>query len=295
MSTIIEVNNLTKSFKGIKAVDGISFTVKRGQCFGLLGPNGAGKSTTIEMMEGISAPDSGEILFEGQPLNRESLKRIGIQFQNTALQDYLTTRETVRLFRSFYEQGLDEQEIIALCQLQDFLHQDHRKLSGGQRQRLLLGLALVNDPDILFLDEPTTGLDPHARRNFWDLIRTIKSKGKTVVLTTHYMDEAEFLCDHIELMDKGKIIERGHPGVLLQRHFSGALIRIPMQPLTEEVQTQLQPKENHEFWDINTHNVEQALALLVQSHVSLEGLHVKSANLDDLFLKLTGQQLGEGA
>lgn len=293
MAVMIEVRNLTKSFNGLTAVDGVSFQVEKGKCFGLLGPNGAGKSTTIEMMEGISTPDSGEILFEGSPLNRESLKRIGIQFQNTALQDYLTTLETIRLFRSFYDEGLAEQHIIELCQLQDFLHQDHRKLSGGQRQRLLLGLALVNDPDILFLDEPTTGLDPHARRNFWDLIRTIKKQGKTVVLTTHYMDEAEFLCDHIELMDKGKIIERGHPGSLLNKHFSGALIRIPMQTLSEDVLNELSAEENHEFWDINTHDVQQTLAQLVQAQVSLEGLHVKSANLDDLFLKLTGQQLGD--
>lgn len=290
---MIEVNNLRKSFKGLKAVDGVSFSVNKGQCFGLLGPNGAGKSTTIEMMEGISTPDSGTIMFEGRLLDRESLKRVGIQFQNTALQDYLTTLETIRLFRSFYEHGLDEQEVVNLCQLEDFLHQDHRKLSGGQKQRLLLGLALVNDPDILFLDEPTTGLDPHARRNFWELIRSIKARGKTIVLTTHYMDEAEFLCDHIELMDKGRIIEKGHPGKLLQKHFSGALIRIPMQTLSEKVTEQLRPVENHDVWDINTENVEQALACLVQANVSLEGLHVKSANLDDLFLKLTGQQLGE--
>lgn len=293
MSVIIEVNDLRKSFKGLKAVDGVSFTVNKGQCFGLLGPNGAGKSTTIEMMEGISTPDSGTIMFEGRQLDRESLKRVGIQFQNTALQDYLTTAETIRLFRSFYEHGLPEQEIVHLCQLEDFLYQDHRKLSGGQKQRLLLGLALVNDPDVLFLDEPTTGLDPHARRNFWDLIRSIKARGKTIVLTTHYMDEAEFLCDHIELMDKGRIIEKGQPGRLLQKHFSGALIRIPMQTLPEKVTAQLRPVENHDVWDINTENVEQALACLVQANVSLEGLHVKSANLDDLFLKLTGQQLGE--
>ncbi|MCC2605782.1 ABC transporter ATP-binding protein [Planctobacterium marinum] len=293
MAVMIEVRQLSKAFNGLKAVDNVSFSVEKGKCFGLLGPNGAGKSTTIEMMEGIAKPDSGEILFEGSPLSRESLKRIGIQFQNTALQDYLTTLETIRLFRSFYEQGLAEQEIIELCQLQDFLNQDHRKLSGGQRQRLLLGLALVNDPDILFLDEPTTGLDPHARRNFWELIRKIKGQGKTVVLTTHYMDEAEFLCDHIELMDKGKIIEKGHPGRLLNKHFSGALIRIPMQPLTNEVIGALAPEQNHDFWDINTHDVQQTLAQLVQAQVSLEGLHVKSANLDDLFLKLTGQQLGD--
>lgn len=293
MPTIIEVNNLTKRFKSLLAVDAISFTVDKGQCLGLLGPNGAGKTTTIEMLEGIVAPDDGEILYYGEQISRKALDKIGIQFQNTALQDYLTTIETIRLFSALYESAVPEQQLVELCQLQDFVNQDHRKLSGGQKQRLLLALALVNDPEVLFLDEPTTGLDPHARRNFWDLINNIKGQGKTVVLTTHYMDEAEYLCDHIELMDKGKIIEQGHPGQLLSKHFSGAVIRIPSQTLPDAIHQQLQPEDNHGFWDITTHNVQEALVMLTASQVSLDGLHVKSANLDDLFLKLTGQQLGD--
>ena len=211
MTAIIQVKQLKKAFKDLVAVDDISFDVQQGLCFGLLGPNGAGKSTTIEMMEGIIEPDSGEITFRGKPLDDESLNGIGIQFQNTALQDFLTTKEVINMFHALYTKTLPVERIIELCQLQDFLDQDHRKLSGGQKQRLLLALALVNDPEVLFLDEPTTGLDPHARRNFWDLINAIKSQGKTIVLTTHYMDEAEYLCDHIELMDKGKIIARGRP------------------------------------------------------------------------------------
>ena len=293
MSTIIEVNQLTKRFKSLLAVDGINFTISQGQCFGLLGPNGAGKTTTIEMLEGIVTPDSGEILYYDEPISRSALDKIGIQFQNTALQDYLTTIETIRLFSALYESALPEQKLVELCQLQDFVDQDHRKLSGGQKQRLLLALALVNDPEVLFLDEPTTGLDPHARRNFWDLINAIKQQGKTIVLTTHYMDEAEYLCDHIELMDKGNIIERGHPGALLTKHFSGAVIRIPIQELPASVHEQLQPEDNHGFWDITTQNVQKALGVLTASKVSLDGLSVKSANLDDLFLKLTGQQLGD--
>jgi len=293
MSAILQVRQLQKAFKELVAVNGISFEVRKGQCFGLLGPNGAGKSTTIEMLEGIVKPDSGEILFHGRPLDKSAMDKIGIQFQNTALQSFLTTLETIRMFRSLYPHTLKEQEIIELCQLQDFLHQDHRKLSGGQKQRLLLALALVNDPEVLFLDEPTTGLDPHARRNFWDLINHIKAQGKTIVLTTHYMDEAEYLCDHIEIMDKGNIIERGSPGALLSKHFSGAVLRIAEQNLPDEIVTEFTPELNYGFWHFSTDNVQHVLNRLSTASVSLDGLHVKSANLDDLFLKLTGQQLGE--
>ncbi|WP_416307662.1 ABC transporter ATP-binding protein [Neptunicella sp. SCSIO 80796] len=288
---MIQVSELSKGFKGIKAVDGISFSVPAGICFGLLGPNGAGKTTTIEMMEGISKPDGGEIRYYGEPMNREMNQKIGIQFQNTALQDFLTSRECLTLFRSFYQHNLSEDELMDLCDLHDFAHQDHRKLSGGQKQRLLLALALVNDPDILFLDEPTTGLDPHARRNFWDLINKIKQQGKTIVLTTHYMDEAEQLCDDIAIMDKGKIIARGAPKALLSEHFKGVLIRLPQQELPSAVLEQCQPRLEQGHYFINTDHVERTLKLLVEQSVILEGLHVKSANLDDLFLKLTGHGL----
>lgn len=291
MTQVIQVTGLSRSFAGKKAVDKISFTVPAGICFGLLGPNGAGKTTTIEMLEGIIEPDSGDITFDGRPMDKAALTQIGIQFQHTALQDYLTTIETIRLFSAFYPDPVNEKELVALCQLQDFVDQDHRKLSGGQRQRLLLALALVNDPKVLFLDEPTTGLDPHARRNFWDLINKIKGQGKTIVLTTHYMDEAEYLCDHIELMDKGRIIERGNPNALLGKHFSGALIRLPDQPVNDELLAHLPMQRKNGFWEINTSSVEKALSLLTEYKVQLDGLSVKSANLDDLFLKLTGQTL----
>lgn len=291
MENVIEVHGLCKSFKTNKAVNDISFFVRKGQCFGLLGPNGAGKTTTIEMLEGIVPVDSGEIYYHGRKMDRRALDKIGIQFQNTALQDYLTTIETIRLFAAFYDKPVAEGELVELCQLQDFLDQDHRKLSGGQRQRLLLALALVNDPDVLFLDEPTTGLDPHARRNFWDLINRIKQQGKTIVLTTHYMDEAEYLCDHIELMDKGRIIEKGRPDELLAKHFSGTLVRIPLQDVPEKLITELDMQSSESFWEINTDDIESVLLRLSKNGVPLQGLSVKSANLDDLFLKLTGQQL----
>lgn len=295
MDYVIEVRDLTKSFKGASdgtlAVDHINFEVKTGQCFGLLGPNGAGKTTTIEMMEGIMPKDSGDILYFGREISRDVLNKVGIQFQNTALQDYLSGRDTLRLFSSFYDSPLAEEYLIEVCQLQEFVDKDHRKLSGGQKQRLLLALALVNDPQVLFLDEPTTGLDPHARRVFWDLINQIKSQGKTVVLTTHYMDEAEYLCDEIILMDRGRIIERGNPRSLLTKHFSGALIRLALQELPTSITEAYPLIQSEHFYEISTDNVEEVLQKLTASNVSLKGMHVKSANLDDLFMKLTGQQL----
>ncbi len=297
MDYVIEVEDLTKSFKGASkgamAVDHISFEVKKGQCFGLLGPNGAGKTTTIEMMEGIMPKDQGSIRYFGKDINREVLTKVGIQFQHTALQDYLTGRDTIKLFSAFYAAPLSENELIESCQLQEFVDKDHRKLSGGQKQRLLLALALVNDPEVLFLDEPTTGLDPHARRVFWDLINKIKGQGKTVVLTTHYMDEAEYLCDEIVIMDKGKIIERGHPRNLLNKHFSGAIIRLNSQALPESITANYSLIQSEQFCEIFTDNIEEVLGKLTEAKVSLKGMHVKSANLDDLFMKLTGQQLEE--
>ena len=291
MAYIIEVENLSKSFKNNIAVDNVSFDVTAGQCFGLLGPNGAGKTTTIEMLEGIVPKDSGCIRYFGGEMNRAALDRVGIQFQSTALQDFLTVRDTLRLFSSFYADPLPQDTLIEACQMQEFVDTDHRKLSGGQRQRLLLALALVNDPDVLFLDEPTTGLDPSARRMFWDLINDIKARGKTVLLTTHYMDEAEYLCDEIVIMAKGKIIERGHPTGLLSKHFSGALVRIAPQVLPSSITDNFLVQHTEQFIEISTESVESVLHKLTTSNVSLKGMHVKSANLDDLFMKLTGQQL----
>lgn len=292
MQSVIEVKALEKSFKDVKAVDQVSFSVDKGVCFGLLGPNGAGKTTTIEMMEGLVEPQSGDILFFGQKADKQAYQKVGIQFQNTALQDHLTSREAIEMFAAFYDNPVATDRLIELCHLEDFSEQDHRKLSGGQKQRLLLALALVNDPEILFLDEPTTGLDPQARRDFWQLIQRIKKQGKTIVLTTHYMDEAESLCDEIVIMEKGKVIERGAPTALLAKHFFGVLIRLPAQPLPEAMLKNNQLLQNELGIEITTENTQQTLMDLTQAGVSLEGLQVKTANLDDLFLKLTGHGLG---
>lgn len=291
MQHIVEVTNLSKVYKELTAVNDISFKVKTGICFGLLGPNGAGKTTTIEMMEGLIKPSHGDIRFFGKPLTKEALKDIGIQFQQTALQDYLTVEETLDLFSSFYPNSADKKQIMDLCDLHDIAKRGHQKLSGGQRQRLLLALALINDPRIIFLDEPTTGLDPHARRQFWDLINNIKAQGKTVILTTHYMDEAEYLCDEIVIMDKGKIIAHDSPQGLLSSHFSGAIIRLPKQNLENTNLTLPMREFGERHIDIDADNVERVISDLLAQGVSLEGLQVKSANLDDLFIKLTGHQL----
>jgi len=298
MSVAISVQELTKKYKDITAVDNISFDVKQGHCFGLLGPNGAGKTTTIEIMEGIISPTSGQVTYKGKGYQGKKVddsisQQIGIQFQHTALQDFLTVKETLNLFSSFYQHTLAQEQVIELCGLQDFLNRDNRLLSGGQRQRLLLALALINDPEIIFLDEPTTGLDPHARRNFWQLIKNIKAQDKTIILTTHYMDEAEQLCDDIVIMDQGKIIEAGTPQYLLNKHFNEIFIYLPTEQIPSSLVEENQWNNLGGRIEITTSNVEETLAFLMSNKVSLAGLHVKSANLDDLFLHLTGHSLSE--
>ena len=291
MNAAVSVQSLCKNYKDLCAVDNVSFEVQQGHCFGLLGPNGAGKTTTIEIMEGIISPTSGHVLYQGQQVDSQISPQIGIQFQHTALQDYLTVKETLNLFASFYQTTLPQAQLIELCDLIAFIERDNRLLSGGQRQRLLLALALINDPKIIFLDEPTTGLDPHARRNFWQLIKNIKSQNKTVILTTHYMDEAEQLCDDIVIMDQGKIIEAGTPNQLLAKHFEDVFIYLPLAQVSKDLVKEHGWNKLADRIEIASKNVEHTLSLLMKHSVSLEGLHVKSANLDDLFLKLTGHSL----
>lgn len=293
MQEVIRVENLTKSYKDVIAVDHINFSIKKGVCFGLLGPNGAGKTTTIEIMEGIIKATQGQVFYNDKPVDESMSQQIGIQFQNTALQDFLTVKETLDLFTSFYENTVPHKELIELCDLSEFLDRDNRLLSGGQRQRLLLALALINDPDIVFLDEPTTGLDPQARRNFWQLIKNIKARDKTVILTTHYMDEAQQLCDDVLIMDHGKVIERGTPRQLLNKHFKEVFIYLPVEQVPEDLCQQLNWQVQEQQVEISTADVEATIALLLAENVSLAGLHVKSPNLDDLFLKLTGHSLRE--
>lgn len=294
MQTILEIKNLSKTYGELKAVDGISFKIPAGICFGLLGPNGAGKTTTIEMIEGITKPSSGEIFYKGKLIDKQFSQEAGIQFQSTALMDFVTVREILKLFSSFYEKTLPIEQLAQQCNLDSFLDQYATKLSGGQRQRLLLALALINDPQILFLDEPTTGLDPQARRHFWQLIESIKQQGKTIILTTHYMDEAEALCDHLVIVDQGKIIEQGSPQQLLGRHFDTICIQLDdaeIARIPNDIAVSV--RQINDQIQIETDQLEQTLSKLIDAGVNLSSLRIRNRTLEDLFLKLTGNQLRE--
>ena len=296
MSIVLEARGLIKRYPKAtaNAVDGLSLSVREGSCFGLLGPNGAGKTTTVEMMEGILLPDSGTILYRGAPIGPSFREKTGIQFQDTALQDNLTVRELLNLFGALYPTRLPEAELSKLCDLGELLDREPEKLSGGQRQRALLALALVNDPDVVFLDEPTTGLDPQARRNFWDLARQIKARGKTIILTTHYMEEAYALCDEIAIVDKGRIIAQGLPDALLKKHFDGVVIELPTTDFKKpESGLPGQAVERGEMTELMTNEVEAALDALKKGGSSLTHLRVRPRTLEDLFLALTGRELRE--
>ncbi len=298
MTAIIEVTDLVKHFTpnkkdSVKAVDGVSFTIEQGTCFGLLGPNGAGKTTTVEMLEGIVAPTSGSILYKGEPIGERFRHDAGIMFQNTALQDYMTVSEALNMFGSFYTKTVPAKILIDQCALHEFLDRDARKLSGGQKQRLLLAIALVNDPEVIFLDEPTTGLDPQARRNFWQLVDDIKARGKTVVLTTHYMEEAKLLCDELVFMDHGKIIAAGSPHKLLSTSFNDVLLELPAESVPASlpalnIHTLNHGKSRAEF---KTTDLNLTVKHLIDHGVSLAGMEVRSRSLEDLFIELTGQEL----
>ena len=203
-------------FRSVIAVDGLDFEIEKGECFGLLGPNGAGKSTTLAMLEGMEDPTHGSVRYYGAPLPSDYQSRVGIQFQATALQDFLTPFDNLKLFSSFYDDPIPMDQLIEQFRLRDFLHRDSRHLSGGQRQRLLLALALVHNPEIVFLDEPTTGLDPRSRRDLWDVMTDLKADGRTLILTTHYMEEAEVLCDELVILSHGKTLLQGTPEQLIK-------------------------------------------------------------------------------
>ena len=289
---MLNVIELRKAFKDVVAVDGISFNIERGRCFGLLGPNGAGKTTTIEMLEGLTQPSGGQILFDGSPIDDKYKQQIGIQFQHTALQDYLTVRETLLLFKSLYKKTVELDYLIEVCALAEFLNRDTRKLSGGQRQRLLLAVALINDPLLIFLDEPTTGLDPQARRNFWQLIDSIKQQEKTIVLTTHYMEEAAILCDELIIMDAGRIVAEGSPQHLLKSHFDDFLLSLPVLAFPTDINNlSLNYSQSNGHLIIQSVDISGTLNELMKHNVDLSQLEIRSRNLEDLFLKLTGKDL----
>ncbi len=291
MPPILEVRQLTKRYGALTAVNGIDLALERGRCLGLLGPNGAGKSTTMEMMEGINRPTSGTILYQGKPLGRTFRLEAGVQFQHTALQEFLTVKETLQLFRGLYPNPVPLDELVEQCALEPFLMQDNGKLSGGQRQRMLLAIALVNRPKILFLDEPTTGLDPQSRRHFWQLLRTIQAQQTTILLSTHYMEEAAELCDEIAIIDHGQIIAQGAPKALLAQHFNAQVIRLPHALLPPDWSSGEEQRIHGEWVEILSHDLNQTLQRLMAASIDLSRLQVRQHTLDDLFIQITGKEL----
>lgn len=294
MQPILEVHHLRKRFSKLEAVRDVSFAVRPGICFGLLGPNGAGKTTTMEIVEDIIDATSGEILYNGHPRAASFREEIGIQFQHTSLLGFLTVEETLTTFSKLFSKPADTNEIARRCQLTDLGKQRNDRLSGGQTQRLMLALALINEPQLIFLDEPSTGLDPQARRNLWEIIRQLKEDGRTLILTTHSMEEAEYLCDEIAIMDQGTIIAGGSPEELIRLHGGGSSIILPDTVNIEQLGDLpfAALKKNGEVV-IHTDEIHQGLAILMNNQIDLQGVSIHSANLEDVFLNLTGKKLRE--
>ena len=292
MPVILQVSNLVKRFGQLTAVNDVSFEISEGSCFGLLGPNGAGKTTTIEMMEGIKTPDAGTIRYLGEPLGQQFRNEAGIMFQTTALQEHITVREIMVQFSRFYPNTASIDELAERYALHEFLGQDTRKLSGGQKQRLLLAIALINKPRILFLDEPTTGLDPQSRRNLWKEVQLIKEQGSTILLTTHYMEEAYELCDEIAIMDHGRIIAHDAPDALLAAHFDDVVVQIHAGDIPQEIgEREFEAVYRNGSAHIVTGDVNQTIEHLLHFDIPLDRLRIRARDLEDLFLELTGKEL----
>jgi len=308
----INCRGLRKRFDEVVAVDGVDLDIDRGECFALLGPNGAGKTTTIEILEGLTTPDGGEVLVLGTRWtgggDHALRERLGIQLQDTQLADKLTVEEVTRLFRSLYSRGRDPDEVLRLLELDAKRRARVHKLSGGQRQRLALACALISDPDVLFLDEPTTGLDPQARLQVWEVVEAFRSAGGTVLLTTHYMEEAAQLCDRVAIMDHGRIIALDTPGALVDALGADQVIEVEVEErpgeeaLDEEtlrtLPTLVSLKRHRGRYTLHVEDVRAALpatlAALEQVGVPLKNLSTHRATLDDVFVHLTGRALRDG-
>ncbi len=301
----VEIINVSKSYDTLKAVDELSFKAYRGEIFGLLGPNGAGKTTTLEMIEGLRKPDHGNLYIDGHNVQTELKKVtevIGVQLQSTSIYNKIKVGEALKLFGGYYKKHRPPDELLKLVALEDKKNSYHQNLSGGQQQRFALALALVNDPKVVFLDEPTTGLDPQARRNLWDIITEMKSDDKTVILTTHYMEEAERLCDRIAIMDHGRKIAEGTPNELIAllkvdsciEFSANGSINIPELEKLNSVSKLLTKGETVELFSKNPHNT--LISLMDYSktkEIEFKNLHVRRPTLEDLFLELTGRSLRE--
>jgi len=304
MSTpVIQVRDLRKAYGDLQAVAGVSFEVAEGEVFGMLGPNGAGKTTTVEILEGLRIRDSGDVSVLGMDpatSGRDFKRLVGVQLQQVALYPRLRVLEVISLFGSFYEQRANTDDLIALMGLEDRRNARIAELSGGQAQRLSVALAVVNMPRLVFLDEPSTGMDPQARRNLWDIIEGFKAKGMTVVLTTHYMEEAERLCDRVAVMDHGRIIALDSPSALVRQNFAEDAIEfVSNDGLTERdlgelasVTSAASQGSAHSIFSSDIPRTMGSLLDLAQERgAPLEGMRVRHATLEDVFLKLTGRTL----
>jgi ABC-2 type transport system ATP-binding protein len=302
---IIKVQGLVKRYGDFTAVDGSEFSVHKGEVFGLLGPNGAGKTTTLEMLVGLRKPDEGTAIVGGFDITRE-LDRvkevIGVQLQSTTLFELLTVEEILHLYGSFYREHISIPDLIKDMLLTEKKNSRIKGMSGGQKQRLAIALALVHDPQIIFLDEPTTGLDPQARRTLWDIILRLKDRGKTVVLTTHYMDEAHVLCDRIAIMDQGKLIALDTPSELVKNLQSDSAVEFRFDEeadvVLEEIEAVKQVGSQKDVHILYTDNLQKTLTSLIaiasEKELKLVDLQTRTATLEDVFIHMTGRRLREG-
>jgi ABC-2 type transport system ATP-binding protein len=303
MTMAIAASGLEKRFGTVEAVRGVDLQIAQGEVFGLLGPNGAGKTTTLEMLEGLIPPDRGEIRILGLDWRKDGRairSRIGVQFQSTQLDNKIKVREALALFGSYYPKSRPVEEMLRLLQLEEKADAYQSRLSGGQRQRLALGLALVHDPELVFLDEPTTGLDPQARQVLWDLVRQLKREGRTVLITTHYMEEAETLSDRVGIMDHGRILQLGTPRELIASLARPSYAEIEFQDaapppgaVAERLGLAVEAKDRH--WQVALadpkRDLPQLLACVSEGDLPMRELHVRRASLEDVFLHHTGRSL----
>jgi ABC-2 type transport system ATP-binding protein len=304
----LRCRGLVKRYGAVVAVDGLDLEVRRGECFGLLGPNGAGKTTTVEILEGLGEPDAGEVEVLGERWKgdgRALRSRLGVQLQETRFPDRLTVSEVIRVFRSFYREGLSVDEALRLVELEEKASARVQGLSGGQKQRLSLACALVGDPEIVFLDEPTTGLDPQSRRQTWSILTALKRRGRTLLLTTHYMEEAQRLCDRVAIVDRGRVVAQGTPGELIASLGAEHVVEFTVgqggegldTPSLEALPSVVGVARDGGVWRLTVREVHRAipalLAALDERGLEWTRLHTHHATLEDVFMSMTGRSLGD--